>query len=164
MGMVKKMDWREWGWRVVPVGVIVVIGVVTDWLGKGVRGVNWLGYALHTMGWVGGWMLVEANKYLVKVGGVKELLVDWDKAIRNVLTASAVGILGIWVATSSGSPLASGLVFGLSVRLYREFLRTPDYRSWFWVVAREVSEKESKVFSGIWGVVLVLVWLILIRG
>jgi len=160
----KKADVWRWGWRVVPMGVVVVIGVVTDWLGKGVGGVNALGYGLLTAGWIAGWKLVELNKYLDKVGGARELLVDWDKSVRNVLTVSAVGILGIWVVTSAGSPLASGLVFGLSVRLFAEYWQAADYKSWYWVIAREVTEVERKVFGGIWGAVLLLTWLILVRG
>ena len=42
--------------------------------------------------------------------------------VHNILTAMVVAVLGVWVVSSAGSMLASGVVVGLGVRLFTEFL------------------------------------------
>ena len=155
--------WRQL-WQVAPIGVVVGIGVVTDFLALGITGVKWLNYVWVTLGWVAGWWLVEADKYVVRVKGMEKYMAEWSRAIRNVLTALVLAVVGLWVTSSSSSLLAAGLVFGLAVRLFSEFIYTNDWRSWYWVVAREISDREHKVFMVIFGIILLLDWLLLVRG
>ncbi len=82
--------------------------------------------------------------------------------IHNILTGVVVAALGMWVVSSSGSLLASGVVVGLGVRLFMEFL-AGDKKSWFWVFAREFSVGEIRVVEGVWGLLLVISLIGLVR-
>ncbi len=73
--------------------------------------------------------------------------------IHNVLTGVVVAVLGVWIVSSVGSALASGVVIGLGVRLFVEFL-FGDKKKWFWIFAREFSIGEIRVIGGIWGLLL----------
>ena len=68
-----------------------------------------------------------------------------------MLTGLIVAVLGWWVVNSVGSMLAAGVVVGLGVRLFTEFL-AGNKKSWFWVFAREFSVGEVWVVGGVWGV------------
>lgn len=160
----QKRDWEKWVWRVGPIGVIVGIGIFTDWLALGIRGVKWLDYLWLSVGWIAGWVTVDADKYLAGVKGMEKWMAEWSRAVRNALTAVILAILGLWLASSSNSLFASSLVFGMSVRLFSEFVYTKDYRGWYWIIAREISEREHRIFKIIWGALLVLNWLFLVRG
>ena len=160
----RKGNWNQWLWRVAPIGVVVGIGVFTDWLALGVRGVKWLDYAWLITGWILGWLLVEANKYAVNIKGVEAFLTEWERAIRNVVTGLVLAILGVWVASSSNSLLAGGLVFGMGMRLWSEYFYSGEWKKWYWIIAREISETEHKIFTAVWGFILLIEWLILVRG
>ncbi len=82
--------------------------------------------------------------------------------IHNILTGLVVAVLGLWVVSSAGSLLASGVVVGLGVRLFTEFL-SGDKKNWFWVFAREFSVGEIRVIGGIWGLLLLISLIGLVR-
>jgi len=65
--------------------------------------------------------------------------------IRNMATAFVVGIMGIWVATSTSSVLAAGLVFGLGVRLVIELWQVKKYQKWYWLFNREFTMTEHQI-------------------
>jgi hypothetical protein len=162
--------WWKWGWRVGPVGIVVGWDVVRQLLNKRLFAINiaWkivLGYGLLVAGWVFGWMMPDLlvspveGKYLPK--DVRE---GMEASLKNALTVLVLMVTGIWVVSSSGSVLASGLVFGLTTRLFTVALRTKDYRKWYWVVAREISLLEHRIFMIVWaGVLLAQMWF-LVRG
>jgi hypothetical protein len=150
----------KWGWRVAKMGWDRI-----DW---GVVLSSALGNVMFVVGWVLGWMLADLDKHLisrVKVGGrMVEVLSQWPGAVRNVLTLAAMEILGLWVISSASSPLAGGLVFGLMVRLFSEFLTERDYKKWYWVFARDFDESEHKVFRIGLAMLLVIQLFMLVRG
>ncbi|KKU28753.1 MAG: hypothetical protein UX80_C0024G0024 [Candidatus Amesbacteria bacterium GW2011_GWA2_47_11b] len=129
------------------------------------------------VGWIIGYALAEADHlFYVAVCNPQELTCQrvrqelgarsWKSAwellrrtagertrlpIHNVLTGLIVAVLGWWVVNSVGSMLAAGVVVGLGVRLFTEFL-AGNKKSWFWVFAREFSVGEVWVVGGVWGV------------
>jgi len=86
--------------------------------------------------WKGAWKILEFTAH------EREKL-----PVRNIATLLIVGIIGIWIATSSASVIASGLVFGLGVRLVIEMWQTKDYRKWYWLFKREFLWVEHRIIS-----------------
>ena len=152
---------------------------------------DWVGSALLALGWILGNLLAELDhvSYVI-VCNPQELTCqrvrheiletkNWRNAwgilqstkgertrlpIRNILTALIVAVLGMWVVSSVGSMLASGVVVGLGVRLFTEFLSSAeDKKNWFWVFAREFSIGEVRVIGGVWGLLLVISLVGLVR-
>lgn len=81
---------------------------------------------------------------------------------RNVLVVTLVGIVGIWVISSSPSMLASGVVWGMGARAFWEMLKSSNLSSWFAVFARTFTEKEQRAYVFGLGVVLVIQgWLLI---
>ena len=95
---------------------------------------------LETRNWRDAWALMR------ETAGERTRL-----PIHNVLTGVIVAGLGIWVVSSGGSLLASGVVVGLGVRLFTDFL-SGGKKNWFWIFAREFSVGEVWVVGGVWGV------------
>lgn len=143
---------------------------------------DWLGSAFLAVGWMIGYVLAEADHlFYIAMCNPQELTCqrvrhevletkNWRGAwgilqstkgertklpVHNVLTAVIVAVLGIWVVSSAGSLLASGVVVGLGVRLFTEFL-SGDKNKWFWVFAREFSVEEIRAIGGVWGLLLVI--------
>ncbi len=167
------------------VRILVVVAVV------GVRLLfrqDWVGSALLTVGWLIGMALAEADHlFYVAVCNPQELTCqrvrseiekkEWRNAwgilkstvaertrlpIHNVLTAVVVAVLGVWVVSSAGSVLASGVVVGLGVRLFTEFL-AGDKKNWFWIFAREFDIREIRVVGLVWALLLVISLVGLVR-
>ncbi len=167
------------------VRILVIAGVV------GIRLLlrqDWVGSALLTVGWIIGMALAEADHlFYVAVCNPQELTCqrvrseiekrEWRNVwgilksttaertrlpVHNILTAMVVAVLGVWVVSSAGSMLASGVVVGLGVRLFTEFL-AGDKKNWFWVFAREFSIGEVRVVGGIWGLLLAISLVGLVR-
>ena len=152
---------------------------------------DWIENALLIAGWLVGYALAEADHlFYVAMCNPQELTCqrvrheiletrNWRNAwgilqstkgertrlpIRNILTALIVAVLGMWVVSSVGSMLASGVVVGLGVRLFTEFLSSAeDKKNWFWVFAREFSIGEVRVIGGVWGLLLVISLIGLVR-
>jgi len=160
----RKVNWWREVWAVAPIGVVVGIGVFTDWLALGPEGVQWLNYIWLVAGWLIGWWLVEADKVLSRIKSIERFASEWDRSIRNIVTVMVLAGLGLWLASSSSSLLASAMVFGLSVRLFSELLYSPDYKNWYWMIARAISEREHRALMAIWGGLLLFTWLTLVRG
>lgn len=142
------------------------------------------------IGWVIGWLLAEADHLVyATMCNPQELTCqrvraemdkkNWRNAwkmleetkfernklpIRNILTLISMTGVGIWVVSSSGSLLASGLVFGFCVRLFSELIFDTDYKKWYWIFAREFSLPEHKGFLGAITFGIILQWWYLIRG
>ena len=139
---------------------------------------DWVGSLWLVAGWIVGYALAEADHlFYVAVCNPQELTCqrvrheildtrNWRNAwgilkatseertrlpIHNVLTGVIVAVLGLWVVSSGGSLLASGVVVGLGVRLFTEFL-SGEKKNWCCVFAREFSSGEVWVVGGIWGV------------
>ncbi len=149
------MGWKKivesvWVWKIVPLVAILGFRVWGQWSRNGTGGIEYWEMGLLVGGWILGWMLpvLEKQPKMAKYfqGGA-------GSAVENVLTASALSILGLWLVSSSSSFLAIGLVVGLSVSLYhRLFVDNVD--KWFWVFARSFSATEKRVFVILWGVTL----------
>ena len=82
--------------------------------------------------------------------------------IHNVLTGVVVAVMGVWIVSSAGSALAFGVVVGLGIKLFVEFL-FGDKKNWFWVFAREFTVGEVRVVGGIWGLLVLISLIGLIR-
>lgn len=149
---------------------------------------DWLGSLLLVIGWVIGNLLAEADHvFYVAVCNPQELTCqrvrrevqnkNWKNAwgilkstsgertrlpIHNILTGLVVAVLGLWVVSSVGSLLASGVVVGLGIRLFSEFL-SGDKKSWFWIFAREFGTNEINIIGGVWGLLLVVSLIGLVR-
>lgn len=101
---------------------------------------------LEVRNWKEAWELIKATS------GERTRL-----PVHNILTALVVAVLGVWVVSSGGSLLASGVVVGLGVRLFSEFLSSGENKkNWFWIFAREFSIGEMRVMGGIWGALLLI--------
>lgn len=101
-------------------------------------------------GGVAGYWLVDIYDRLC----VYFKLGDTKHAVHNVLTGLVIAVLGIWTVTSSGNVLASGVVLGLSVRLWIGFLMDKNYQRWYWMFAREFGLVEHRIVVGVWGALL----------
>jgi len=144
---------------------------------------------LLVLGWGMGWLLAEADHlFYTTVCNPQELTCqrvrkelwanNFAKAwrmlldtkderqklpVRNVLTLAIVAVLGIWIITSSESWLASGVVFGLGVRLFSEISREKNTGKWYWIFARAFSEAEHKLIVGGLGILLAVQFILLIN-
>ena len=149
---------------------------------------DWVGSLWLAIGWIIGMTLAEADHlFYVAVCNPQELTCQrvrqelgarswksaWDLLrrtageriklpIHNILTGLVVAVLGLWVVSSVGSALASGVVVGLGVRLFTDFL-SGDKKNWFWVFAREFGKREIDIIGGIWGLLLLVSLIGLVR-
>ena len=178
-----------WMWRIIPIGSILAVKVIEQVASKVFLRLALLDVSLLA-GWILGWMMTELENLLYAMvcdpqeqscqrvkseiqkknwGKLWQVLQEtkFERAkmpVRNVLTAFVMTGVGLWVVTSSGSLLASGLVFGFCVRLFSEILADRDYKKWYWVFAREFGESEHKAVLLAWGAGLFWQWFSLIRG
>jgi len=68
--------------------------------------------------------------------------------IRNMVTLTIIGVMGLWIATSTASITAAGLVFGLGVRLTIEMWQLKrKYQDWYWLFKREFVWVEHRIIS-----------------
>jgi hypothetical protein len=151
---------------------------------------DWIGSALVVSGWIIGNLLAEADHlFYVAVCSPQELSCqrvrfevqkkNWGNAwgvlketagerirlpVHNVLTGLVVALLGMWLVTSSVNLLAAGVVVGLGVRLYFEFVSDANFGKWYWLFGREFGVSENKVLKFIWGGLLLLQIGFLVRG
>lgn len=149
---------------------------------------DWLGNLWLVVGWIIGYALAEADHlFYVAVCNPQELTCQrvrqelgarswksaWDLLrrtagertrlpIHNILTGLVVAVLGLWVVSGVGSVLASGVVVGLGVRLFTDFL-SADKKKWFWIFAREFGQGEINVIAAIWGLLLAISLVGLVR-
>lgn len=160
------------------VRILVIVAVV------GIRLLfrqDWLGDLWLVVGWIIGYGLAEVDHlFYVAVCNPQELTCQrvrqelgarswksaWDLLrrtagertrlpIHNVLTGVIVAGLGIWVVSSSGSLLASGVVVGLGVKLFTEYL-SGEKKGWFWLFSREFALGEQRVVGVTWGLLLAI--------
>lgn len=78
-------------------------------------------------------------------------------AVHNVVTGLVLSGVGLWMITSSGSLLASGLVVSLGIKLFIEFVTDHNPHKWYWLLPAPMRLKE------IWGAMLALQLLLLVR-
>lgn len=168
--MASKRSLVRWGWQSVPLGIVVGVNLLRRlWP---ISNINWTNLAKVTMGagmmvggWVLGWMLPDL---VIRPEVTKRLPSDlgtgMERAMWNVLTLGAVLLAGLWVISSGESPISSGLVTGLGLRLYSTMLTEADYKKWYWVFTREFSMHEHKMFMVLYGILLVFQFVFLIRG
>jgi len=165
---------------------LVVVGVVGM---RMVRQVEWVGNGMLVLGWVIGYMLTEIDDLFYAYicnpedGTCQRVkthiaAADWRRArdvlvatrgerqnlpIHNILTGLVVAAVGVWVVTSSGSLIASGAVLGLTTRLFIGALMEKNYQKWYWMFAREFTATEHKTVMAVWGLLLGLQIVGLIR-
>ncbi len=170
-------------------GLVLVVRLVREYVAVGIGGINYVGNAFLAVGWILGYLLGEAdhlfyalvcNPQELSCMRVKEELTNqrWHSAwvmlkstssertrlpIHNILTTAVVALMGIWMVTSSGNLLASGLVVGLSVRLVWELWQASDWSKWYWIFAREFSVSEHKIIRGVLTALVVFQCLGLLR-
>lgn len=151
---------------------------------------RWGDDILVVAGWIIGWLLADLDDiFYVMVCNPQELTCQRVKGllagknykeawkllretrgernqlpVRNVLTGTIVMILGIWIVTSNGSALGSGVVLGLGVRLLAELLAERDWKKWYWIFAREFSQSEYSLTVMGWAAALVWEILMTVRG
>ncbi len=157
-----------------PILVVVVIGLIREFSRLGlwhIQGFRWellLMYALFIIGGILGYFLVDLDEFLKKRRitnpQVGEILLQWKRSVRNVLTCAVIALCGIWVISSSGSALAWGLVFAMQLRLFSELLFAEDYAGWYWVISRQISRVENRIFLIVWGAVIFGQWLGLVKS
>lgn len=143
------------------------------------------------LGWMIGWLMIEIDDiFYVYSSNTQELTSQrvrqmiqtknyrgaWNllqstrgeritrMPVRNVLTLMVVAAVGVWIVTSNGSPLGSGVVMGLGTRLLSEFLAENDKSKWFWIFARDFSHNEKTWITV--GCTAALIWqaLMTVRG
>ncbi len=160
--------------------ILVAVRTLRQHLATGLGEINWLGNGLLVVGWVIGHGLGELDHVFyalmcnpqelscTRVRGeianrrwrsawrmLKETEAERTRLpVHNVLTGLIVAVMAIWVVTSSGSMLASGVALGLSVRLLLEFWSAADYGKWYWLFARQFSPKEHDVIKWVWGLLV----------
>lgn len=89
--------------------------------------------------WKSAWNLLESNKLERK-----------KMPVRNAITGLLVAGLGIWVATSSASYFALGMVMGLSVRMFTEIIRDENYDNWYSLFSRKFTLGEHRGVLAVW--------------
>lgn len=148
-----------------------------------------LGSAWLVIGWVIGYLLTEIDDLFYAYicnpedGTCQRVkthiqAADWRRArdllvatrgerqnlpIHNILTGLVVAAVGVWVVTSSGSLIASGAVLGLTARLFIGALVEKNYQKWYWMFAKQFSATEHKTVMVVWGLLLGLQVIGLIR-
>lgn len=169
---------------------LMVIRITKDYLAGGWGTVGWEVNLWLVLGWTGGYWLSDVDDlFYVYLCNPQELTCqrirlevqrkDWRNAwgllaatrlerlrlpVHNVLTGLVVAVMGLWMVTSGGSVFASGVVLGLGVRLFIGILIDTNYKRWYWVFARDFAEHEHRVVVGIWGLLLALQAVFLLRG
>ncbi|MBI2008326.1 hypothetical protein HYS82_01585 [Candidatus Amesbacteria bacterium] len=142
-----------------------------------------------TVGWVIGYLLTEIDDlFYVYICNPRDEVcqrvkthiaaADWRRArevlvatrgerqnlpVHNILTGLVVAAVGVWVISSLGSLVAAGAVLGLTTRLFVGALGEKNFEKWYWMFAREFRVVEHKVILGVWGVLLALQIVGLIR-
>jgi hypothetical protein len=178
-------------WEFGPIGVIVVARSVRLIVLAGISQWRWWEEIFLVLGWMIGWLLTEIDDYFyVYVSNPQELTSQRAKQylaakdfkglwnllqatrgertsrmpVRNALTLLVMTFVGIWIVTSNGSPLGSGVVLGLGTRLWSEFLTEKDKDKWFWIFSRVFTHGEQMWITV--GTGLALIWQILmtVRG
>ena len=170
-------------------GLVLAVRIVREYLGAGWAGLNYGGNIWLVVGWgIGHWLADIDHLFYALVCNPQELSCmrvrnelanrRWRSAwqmlkstapertrmpVRNVLTGLIVSVMAIWVVTSSGSMIASGVAVGLGVRLLLEFWQASDYRKWYWLFAREFSSKENTLVKWVWSLLLIVAVLGLAR-
>ena len=185
---------KETLWIAGPLLFVLLVRMVREYATRLNPAFNWppvlLGNAFLAIGWGLGYFLAEADHVfyatmcdpqdetcrLVKEEWERK---NWRNAwgilertkgerkrlpIRNMLTIFILLGVGIWVVSSSGSMLASGMVMGLLVRLFSEAVRDAEYKKWYWVFARDFTPMEHRGFLTAWGLVLLFSLVLLMRG
>lgn len=171
----------SWIVRIVIMGLIVAVRIIFRQ--------DWVGSVLLVVGWIVGNLLAEADHWFyVAVCNPQELSCqrvkyevqkrNWKNAwgilqetahersrmpIHNILTGIVLALLGLWLVTSLGNLLAAGVVIGLGIRLYFEFIADPNFGSWYWLFGRQFSVSENKALKFVWGGLLLLQILFLVR-
>ena len=155
-----------------PIALVVIIGLIKEFARLGlwhVTGFRWqllIMYGLFILGAVAGYLLVDLDDLLKKRKFKSEqmdsVLSQWKKSVHTVLTAAVIAVCGLWVISSSSSALSWGLVLALQLRLFSELLFATDYSEWYGVISRKVSLAEHRIFLLVWGIVLLVQWLILV--
>lgn len=162
--------------------IVVVVGV------RLVTKQDWLGNVWLVVGWMMGYLLAEADHWFyvwicnpqeLSCQRIKKEIMEnknWKNAwgmlkntreeriklpIHNILTGLLIAFLGIWVVTSLGNLLVSGIVVGLGVKLFTDFVGD-DYKKWYWVFAREFSEIENRVVTAVWALLLAISLVVLL--
>ncbi len=167
------------------IGIIVLVVGIRVFLRQ-----EYLANVLLTVGWVLGYVLAEADDWFyVAVCNPQELSCqrirheiqtkNWRNAwgllksttserqrlpIHNVITALVIMGAGLWMVTSGGNALAMGLVTGLCVRLFMDFVTDVNFGRWYWVFSRSFLPSENKLIKIIWGGLLFVQLAFLIRG
>ena len=163
-------------------GLVLAVRVVREYLGAGWAGLNYVGNIWLAVGWGMGYWLADidhlfyalvCNPQELSCMRVRNELANhrWRSAwqmlkssagertrmpVRNVLTGLIVAVMAVWVVTSSGSTIASGVAVGLSVRLLLEFWQASDWKKWYWLFAREFSSKENTLVKWVWTLLVVV--------
>ncbi len=149
---------------------------------------DWVGSTFLLLGWILGNLLAELDhvSYVIVCNpqeltcqrvrqelGVRSWKSAWELLrrtagertrlpIHNILTGLVVAVLGVWIVSSAGNVLTLGVVVGLGVRLFTDFWSS-NKKDWFWMFAREFSIGEIRVIGGIWGLLLLISLVGLIR-
>lgn len=166
----------------VPLGLVLIIRIFREYFALGFSGINYVGNILLALGWIIGYALgdldhlfyalmcnpqelsctrvrseLSAYRFRNAWKILKETASERTKLpVHNILTLAIICVMGIWMVTSSGSLLASGIVVGLSVRLLWEFWRAVDFGKWYWIFAREFSVSEHKVIRWVLTALVIL--------
>lgn len=174
----------DWSW-VLPISILVLVVALRLWIS-----LDWMGNVMLVLGWGVGYVLAGADHWLyVAVCNPQELSCqrvrhelsqkNWHNAwgllqategertklpVHNVLMAFVVSVLGLWMVTSSGSPMAVGIVLGLEVKLFSQFLMDANPGKWFWMFSREFSLQETRIAKGVWAAVVLLQLFMIVRG
>lgn len=94
---------------------------------------------------------------------LKETQVGDKSPIRNVLTATILGILGIWGILSLGNKFVPALIVGLYARMIWLLWTDINWQKWYWLFAREFELREQQIVRYILSFILVLQLFLLVR-
>jgi len=181
------LELKKFGMRSWVVLAVVGVRIFRRW---GEIGLIWPEALLVLAGWAVGYFLSDLDDWIYvlvthpheltsrrvwdllslgKWGAAREMLMSTREErerlpIHNALTGLVVSGVGLWVISSSGSPLGWGVTLGLSVRLWWGLVMEKNYQKWYWLVARKINLVEHKVLAGVWGVLIALQIVLLIRG
>lgn len=167
--MLKRIDPKI----LIVIAILIVIVIVRRSLGDIWLGVGWiLGYFASELDQI--FYATVCNPHELSCQRVQSEIAkrDWKNAwrmlqdsksersklpIHNIVTGLVLGVLGVWLVTSSLSLLASGLVIALGIKLFLDFVLDKNQIDWYWLLSKPLRLKE------IWVAIIVLQLFLLVR-
>lgn len=143
--------------------LIIVSGLVVGWVLLSIEKVFYICQNSHELHCVRFASKLLSRNFKEAWQMLRETQVGDKSPIRNILTATILGILGIWGILSLGNKFVPALVVGLYARMVWLLWNDINWQKWYWLFAREFELKEQQIVRYILSFILVLQLFLLVR-